>query len=467
MTGYEKTTERLILESARKTPVIARTDVLVAGGGTAGVVAALAAASKGVHVLLVEQFGSLGGSSTNALVTPQMGTGMKGENPTSSFSRLIDERLEALTASGPGIPSIVYDPETLKFVLEQLVEEAGVQTMYYTFVCDPILDGHALKGLIVENKNGRGAILAQCVIDCTGDGDVCARCGVEFESGSPADGKNQAMSLRYMMAGIDFKRLSAFLNRIEPGQRHDPDWCHTAFEWKHKERWPIGALFEKAIAAGDLEYSDGLYWQMFSVPGKPTFAAFNCPGIYDRCNGVCTEDLTNAQREGRKTIFRHIRFYQKYLPGFEKASLALVAPMVGVRESRRIRGDYTLTAQDVFSYRKFADGVARCNYPMDVHDALLEDVSLHYDETVPKGEQFYEIPFQCLLPRGIDHLVVAGRCISCDFLAESSMRIIPIVRALGDAAGTAAAFAAQQRKAIREIPGIMIREDMKARGAAL
>ena len=453
----------MILEPAREIPVLMETDVLVAGGGSAGVVAAVAAARRGCKVLLVEQFGALGGSGTNSLVTPLMSTHVPGNPPVGSISMEIDALSAQMGAGGWN-----YDPEGMKLVFQRMAVNAGVEILYYTKVSAAIVEDHAIKGVIVENKDGRSAILAGCVIDCTGDGDVCVRAGVPFESGAPEDGKNQAVSLRYMVAGVDEEKFAHFFRTFKPDAKpyKKGDTIGTAFIWRTEERWPLAPVIRKAYEAGDLEYTDGLYWQMGSIPGHPGYVAFNNPGIYERNNGAKTDDLTNAQLLGREIIFRQMNFYRKYLPGFENAYLVQAAPMVGVRESRRIKGRYVLTADDIFHYRKFPDGFVKNNYPVDVHTTRMGAEPELYIEDIPAEEKYHEIPYGCLVAEGIENLMVAGRCASFEFLAQSSTRIIPICRAMGEAAGIGAAMAVKDNIFPSQVDGKAVRLEMERSIAA-
>lgn len=454
---------KTIWEPAREIPVLKETDVLVAGGGSAGVTAAVAAARRGMKVLLAEQFGSLGGSGTNSLVTPLMGTGVPGNPPVGSISMEIDRLSSQMGAGGWN-----YDPEGMKLVFQRMAVNAGVEILYYTKVSGVIAEKGVLKGVIVENKEGRSAILAKCVIDCTGDADVCVRAGVPYESGDPEEGKNQAVSLRYMVAGVDEEKFAHFFRTFKPDAKpyEKGDTIGTAFIWRTEERWPLAPVIRKAYEAGDLEYTDGLYWQMGSIPGHPGYVAFNNPGIYERNNGAKTDDLTHAQLLGREIIYRQMQFYRKYLPGFENAYLVQAAPMVGVRESRRVKGRYVLTAEDVFHYRKFEDGIVKNNYPIDVHSTRMGAEPELYIEDIPEKEKYHEIPFGCLVAEGIENLMVAGRCASFDFLAQSSTRIIPICRAMGEAAGIGAAMAVTQNIFPSQVDGKEVRLEMERSIAA-
>jgi hypothetical protein len=200
-----------------------------------------------------------------------------------------------------------------------------------------------ITGLIIENKAGRSAVYARSVIDSTGDADVAFRAGVPFESGNPQTGRNQPMSVRYIMSGIDIGRFTEFMHKLCEGKnifhyQLKPPGLHGAVVWDRN--WPLEPLFKEAYEAGDITFEDGAYWQYFGIPNRSDSLAFNCPEIFEGVDGTSPVDLTNAQIYAKKTILRHIRFYKKYLPGFENSYVSDLASQVGIRESRRIKGIY-------------------------------------------------------------------------------------------------------------------------------
>jgi hypothetical protein len=200
------------------------------------------------------------------------------------------------------------------------------------------------------------------------------------------------------------------------------------------------------------------------MAGRPGELAFNCPRIAEHTDGTDIEHLSAAMRSGRRAIRRYVEFCRRYLPGCEQGYLVLSAPMVGVRETRRIMGEYVLTAEDVLAGRRFPDAVARSNYPIDIHrDPGEEGGGLRH---LPPGT-FYEIPYRCLVPRGVDNLLTAGRCLSASFAAQGSVRIQSNCRALGEAAGLAAALSLRQGVAPRALDGAMVRAELQARGGRL
>lgn len=412
-------------------------DVLVIGGGTAGAVAGIAAAREGAKTLIVEQFGCLGGSQTGALVTPMMNNHVNTVPMTCLINEEIQDRLEATgdTAAHPGNRGH-FNPEMLKYVLDDLATEAGCELLFHTFFESAIVENGAVVGAVVVNKAGRQKIRAARTIDATGDADVAVSAGCPYEAGGP-DGNHQSVSLRFMAGGVDLLRFCEWIDE-HGGHGFRPPIVHYLSVWGRNA--PLEPFLEQAVKDGVIERRDGDFFQLFGVPGRPGEVAFNCPRLPGNRNGADPAELTRAQIEGRRAIRRLLAFVRGYLPGFEGAYISQTAAMVGVRETRRIVGDYVLTAADCAAGRKFPDAVARCNYPVDIHDPNNPGGKLY--QPLPDGD-WYEIPYRCLLPKGVENLLVVGRCLSADFEAQSSLRIQPPMRIAGEAAGIAAAWSVQ------------------------
>jgi hypothetical protein len=360
-----------------------------------------------------------------------------------------------------------FNPEALKHLLEQMSLEAGVELLYYTFVDDAVVGGSALRGVTLVNKAGRAAVLAQRTIDASGDADVAVRAGVPFESGEASTGVNQPFSVRFTLGNVDLARFAAFLRSLgrhdvmDTAEGTEVPLVHTAMVW-HKG-WTLEPLFRQAVADGVLRESDGNYFQVFSMAGRPGELAFNCPRISADTRGTDPFHLTRAQVKGREITQRYVEFCRRYLPGCEASYLVGTAPMVGVRESRRIRGEYYLTTDDVLGGRKFADAILRNNYPLDIHRDTDDKLTM---TRLPPGE-YHEVPYRCLVPLGVDDLLVAGRCLSASFEAQSSVRIQPNCRAMGQAAGLAAALSLQAGVTPRALDGVELRQALRDRGANL
>lgn len=438
---------------------VRETEVLVVGGGTAGAVAAIAAARNGAETLVVEQFGFLGGSATAALVTPMMPNHIGGRPLCAGISEEIQSRL---VERGDAILQgdvWWFNPETLKYVLEDMVLEAGAKILYHTYFSEPFLEGTKIIGASFESISGRSRIESKILIDCTGDASVAYSSGVPCMSGRSEDGANQAMSLRFLVGNVDLGMLASFLNSLDPSANVSPPLIHMAMVWNQGDK--LQHIFEEAVRDGTLRREDGEYFQAFSIPGRPNEMAFNCPRIHGNLHPTNVEHLTEAQIQGRRSIVRLMDFLRKYVPGFEQSYLVATAPLVGIREGRRIIGEYVLTVEDYVLARKFPDAIARNRYPVDIHLKDAKEV-----EILPP-EEYHEIPYRCLVPKVVENLLVAGRCISATFEAQSAIRVQPPVRMMGEAAGTAAALCVKLHTTPRELSGTLLRSVLRENGAFL
>lgn len=449
-------------------PVYAEAEVVVCGGGTAGTFAAIAAAREGRSTLLIEQFGTLGGTATVGLTTPLMHSHIDGNPHCSYIHPLLQEKL--LQMGGVNKEGNRFDPMLLGIALEQLCVESGVKLLYHTFIPEVIRADGAISAVVIANKAGLSLVKGKVFIDATGDGDVSVRAGAAYNKGNPDTGKNQPISLRYIVDNVDFAALGDFfretaertgVNRnasVGPGETDMyADCC------KSMKPVTLTAVFEEAIEAGDLTVEDHLYWQAFGLTGRPGSIAFNCPEFFDRVDGTNPEDLTLAQINGKKAVLRQLAFYKKYFKGFDKAYIAEIAGMVGIRESREIVTDYVLTAEDILRKRKFDDMFCQCNYPIDIHGAVLQN---RYLNDSPVDERpWYDIPFRSLLVKGVENLLVTGRCMGTDFIAEASSRIQINARSSGEAAGIGAALALRDGISVHQVDGANVREIMTSKGA--
>ena len=451
-------------------PVHRTVDLLVVGGGTAGAIAAIAGAREGLTTLVVEQFGFLGGSQTGALVIPMMPNQIRGVPLNAGIDREVNQRLIDMKESGVWRDGNRgwFNPEALKLVLEQMAIESGAEILYYTVFEDVVMEGNAVAGIVVANKAGRGVILAKRTIDATGDADVAFRAGAPYESGDPSTGLNQPFSVRFLLGNVDLKRFAEFLRSLgrhdvlEQAEGSSVLLIHSAMVWN--KGWTLEPIFRKAVQEGALHESDGNYFQVFSMAGRPGELAFNCPRISAEIDGTDPFHLSRALVKGREIIQRYVAFCRKYLPGCEKAYLVATAPMVGVRESRRILGEYYLTTDDVLGAKKFPDAVCRNNYPLDIHRDPKDDKPMV--TRLPEGE-YHEVPYRCLVPLNVENLLVAGRCLSASFEAQSSVRIQSNCRAMGEAAAVAAKISLELAVAPRRVDGIALRKALIRRGAAL
>jgi ribulose 1,5-bisphosphate synthetase/thiazole synthase len=412
--------------------------VLVVGSGSAGATAAITAARLGAQVTLVERYGFMGGISTQVLDTFYgfFTPGSQARKVVGGIPDLVVDDLFKKQAAiyrpntyGAG-QGITYDPEVLKTVWEQLASQAGVQLLYHTLVMDVVLDNEDLRGVIVANKSGLYRLLADVVIDASGDADVAALAGAPYESAK--DGPIQSLTTTFKLINVDLERAS----QVKKADLH--------------------ALM--AAAAGyDLPRKEG----SVHITPLPGVMATNMTRV-SNIDPTDIVQLSQAEIEGRRQALEYTRFLVERVPGYEKAALGGLSTQIGVRESRRIFGEYRLTRSDVLSARKFDDAIAQCGAPIEEHHAG-KDTRWEY---LPDGET-YHIPFRALLPQKAERLLVAGRCLSADHDAHASVRSMGQCMAMGQAAGAAAALSASAGELPREVNAAQLQDTLRRIGAIL
>jgi hypothetical protein len=401
-----------------------RYDVVVVGGGPGGVCAAASAAREGASVLLVERYGFLGGMATAGLVNPFMPYKIKGKRLTSAvFNELLD-RLDKAHALSPD--EQVFDDEGMKIVLDRMMQDHGVDLLLHSTLVGVEMDGQHIERVQTIGKSGRIDLSGTLFVDSTGDGDLAVQAGAPFEIGRAQDGLCQPMTLCFRIGGI----------AGEPTL--------------HELRQELTEIYLTAKAAGEIDMprEDILIFRTM----VPHIFHFNTTRVVQR-DATDTLDMTAAELEGRRQTAELVELFRRRSPRFKNAYLIKTAAQIGVRESRRIMGAYTLTVDDVLEASKFADGIARSNYPVDIHSPTGEGTVI---QRLAAGE-FYEIPYRCLVPQNVDNLVIGSRCISSTHEAHSSLRVMPVVAGIGEAAGTAAAWAAREGIAPLEIDGVRLK----------
>ncbi len=433
------------LEPAKTIPVYANVDVVVAGGGPTGICAALAAARSGKSTLLVELTGCLGGMMTAGLhqhVCIWNSAGHMGNRIIGGIPWEITERTLARDGGWMHAGMVDFEMETLKLILEEMMDEAGVRLLYHTIAADTIVQDGQLRGIIIENKSGRQAVMARQTIDCTADADLAAHAGADFRKGRDEDGLMQPVTLMFRVGGIDNDKVNAV---------------------RARESWKISQTIARAIEAGDLEpfhtMMSGLWW----CPQRPDQLGVN----YTNLTGIDAtnaEDITRATIECRKQVFQTVQAFRKHFDGWQNAYLLDTAAYIGTRETRRIIGIEELTIDDVRKCRKSPRGIAKGSFYVDVHGPEGTSQASYGDEQLPKGDH-YDIPYGCLVPQKIDNLLVAGRCISIDHFALGSMRVMYQCMATGEAAGLAAAMSIDNACRPADIDVQALRTELKNRGA--
>ena len=441
-------------------------DVLVVGGGNAGCAAAIAAARRGARTLLVERYGFLGGTATAAMVGPWMTFHSGSKRIVGGIAQEIVERLQRAGGS-PGhihdssdyVSTITpFDPEIHKAVLFEMMRDAGVHLLLHAYVLRALTAANEVQGAIFATVAGEREYRAQFTIDATADAFVACSAGVATQQGDER-GRVQPASLMFRLSHVDLSKTAAYV-------RMHPDQMRTSLKAHERTAPALTAvaglydLWNGAVAQGEVHVPRELV--SFFISPYEDEVTVNMTRVTN-IDPLDPDDLTRAEVEARLQVMQLLQFFRARVPGFENARIAATGTQIGIRESRRIVGEYTLTRDDVLQARRFDDAVARSAYPIDIHNPSGSGTVTH---RLPEGES-YEIPFRCLLPKGVDRLLVAGRCISTTHEALASTRLTPTVMTLGQAAGTAAALAKQHGAALRSIDVQELRRALTGDGVLL
>lgn len=396
-------------------------DVIVIGGGFAGSAAALAAARNGANTLLIERINALGGAPSTMNVNPFMNyrTRIPETGEVKVLSRgIFEELVNALEEAGAMYYNI-FNPEWLKIILNRKMEEAGVHLLFNSQLISAKREGNRVCSVTVANKSGLMELRAKMFIDCTGDADLAYDAGFPCRLGRPEDSLCQPMTLNFMVGNVDIKAFDASRDQIVP-------------LWLAEK--------EKGYIKNPM---DGI---MIFRTTIPSVLRLNATRVV-RKNPVDAWELTEADIEAREQIVELWKFMREKIKGCENCQLLNSAPVTGVRESRMIDGEHILTADELIACTQFEDRIACGNYDIDIHNPEGTGTSHRY---FPDGE-YYTIPYRSLIPKGAENLLVAGRCISATHEAQASIRIMPIVCTLGEAAGTAAGIALRTGKTVQTV----------------
>lgn len=445
---------------------IIETDVLVIGGGSAGLGAAVAAARNGAKTLLIEREQMLGGMATGGLVGPFMTC--YNDEPTEQIVKGIFDELCTRTEERGGAihPSRVegmstyssyyikshchvtpFSSEILEVVMEEMVREAGAEILYDVQVCDVLTDGGKITGVVAAMKEGMAVFCAKTYIDCTGDADVVYFAGGDFVKGDEKDGVMQPVTLFFEVGNIDREKfVGALEEKKAKGELGIPG--ENCWSWYIKEARANGDWDIDRHEVGNYEEPIKGRWKI-----NTTRMAY--------VDATRTEEISKAVMEGRRQVFEVLHFLQKYVPGCENIELIEMASRLGVRETRHIKGQYKLTTEDILDRKHFEDAICTFAYAIDIHNSEGGGATFH------QVNDYYTIPFRCLVPEKIENLLVAGRCISGTSGAAASYRVIPCCIATGQAAGTAAALALGEGCEAGDVPTEKLRETLTRQGAVI
>jgi hypothetical protein len=449
------TNGNFIREKARDTKVVRQADVVVVGGGPGGIGAAVAAARNGADTVLIERYGYLGGMGTGGLVTiiPQL-TDFTGKQQIAGITQEWIDRLIArnavdmpkkehwgsmdkelvryyfqrsffMTRLDRVVYAAIIDAEVSKFILNEMVEEAGIKVYCHAWGTEPIMEGNHCKGVIIESKSGRQAILGKVVIDSTGDGDLFPYANIEYEDKIPPNFRIANLAVVFWVDGVDFKK---------------------AMDFRKNNMKEFMELSRKAM-----EYGGQGGFMPSNLPNQESIVWFH--NRYPNKSQVDVEELTRVESTGRKVAIKTIEFYRKNMPGFEKAFLVLTGPQLGTRGSRRMIGEYQLTEKDLADNQPFEDTIA-----------IFPDLDRGKDSL--DHPNMY-IPYRALLPKNVDNFLVACRAFSSDVHVQDYFNLIPHCIAFGEAAGTASAMALSAGVGVKNVDIKALQKQLAKQGVPL
>jgi hypothetical protein len=431
-------------------PVIDDVDVLVIGGGPAGLAAAFTAARAGASVMIVEQFNCLGGVAgagghghISIYCAWASNTRVVGGIADEIAQRLVDDGVAHRNAHG-----VWFEVEGLKFLLDRMIKETNTKILYYTQFSSSIVEDDKITGAVIQNKAGRQIIKAKRVIDCTGDGDVAASAGAPYDMGRPTDHKCQPVTLMFTIGGVEWPSVTK--------------WNEGNYQMRH--------VWEEAQRNGDMEPFQNQIMGFWHTPTRPDQVGINFTHITN-IDSTKAADLTYATMEGRRQAYQSIDVFRKYVPGMENCYMVSTPNTVGIRESRRIIGEFVLTEDDLKAEKEWDDTIGYGSFFIDIHH--IDGAGMDKSTFRPEKGFKYQIPYRVLVPQQVDNLLVAGRCISCTHVALGSLRVMVQCMLTGEAAGLAAVQSIQQdvtpgkidisllQSTLRENGGILNEEDIE------
>jgi len=441
-------------------------DLIVAGGGIAGSMAAIAAARLGIQVLLLEEEGYLGGSLTACGTGPMM-TFHAGE--TQVIRGIADEMINRLVAKGLSVGHIPdstgytytvtpFDAEGMKRELELMCLEANVALLFHTSIVRTDIQDGLLSSIDCLCAGNLFTLSASYFIDATGDADLIAMAGIPFEQGRESDGKDQPMTMNFKLVGVDIDTIRSLMDSdigLFPLLAAKAGLQHTASRLSFSG---FQEIMREGMASGELTFDRDI------VLCFETNALNEVIVNMTRVNGKNPVDplgLTGAEIEGRRQVWELYQFLLKHIPGFENARLTYSGPRIGIRSSRRLKGAYRVTVGDLFGQRKFDDAISACGYPIDIHSP---DGQATDSQFFPHGA-YYTIPLRSLLNAQVPNVLAAGRNISCEFAAHASLRVSPSCAAIGQGAGTAVAVAVTSQKDLFSLDISLLQKQLLSDGA--
>lgn len=440
-------------------------DVVIAGGGTSGVAAAIASARTGARTLLVERLGTLGGQM-NVSGPPGFAYAyMFNPRREQIIAGILEDTHRRLLEAGHALPHTtpdfrvgysfsLVDPDYWGLLVFQMMQENDVELLLHSLVVDAVMEGDAIRGVIVENPSGRQVVLGKIVIDCTGEGELAARAGAPYEQAPKEDLEPHTVS--FTVDGVDWDKVLAYVK--ENAAYEFNAMTHPYLGWSEEEIierirrvedvreisnfMGYYTLRDRAVAAGEYHPYSGVGFFILPRDHGVLQAHFQHSSQVGNADPTDVRDLTRCEIECRAQIRMALGFIRRYMPGFENSYLTRVCPELRIRESRRIVGDYVLCKQDVAEARKFPDVIGKSSFASGAKHVATADTISYEGIVYPKDGGSYDIPYRCLVPRKVENLLVAGKAISTD--RASYARFLQLTMVTGQAAGVAAALSARE-----------------------
>jgi hypothetical protein len=436
-------------------------DVVVVGGGTSGVAAAISSARVGANTLLIERLGALGGQMNVSGPPGFAYAWMFNPRWEQVIAGFMEETHNRLLKEGHALPHLkvdfragysfsYVDPDWWGLLMFQMMQENGINLLLHSWAVDVLKEGNVVKGVIVENTSGRQAVFGKVTIDCTGEGDISVRAGAPYEK-VPRE-QIQPHTLSFTVDGVNWDRvlkyikenLNEFSFRPHPFLNWSQEQVHERIK-RVKDITELGeqmgwiSLREEAMAKGEWHGHSGVGFFLMPREGGVIQAHFQHSSHVSGIDPTDVRDLTFGEIEARRQIVIAWKFIKKYMPGFEKAYITRVCTELRVRETRRIMGDYVLTSDDVLEARKFEDVIGKSSFPKGGHHvASTSTITVGGEHGYPKDGGSHDIPYRCLVPKNVENLLVAGKAISTD--RDAYHRFLQQTMVTGQAAGAAAAL---------------------------